>query len=82
MCTRDLVKAFARLANPEALHCPEDSFDAFHDLVLNGIIFDPHLSEYPPSPDYFIIFLKWVLTKLEGLAANKAWGSAFVFPFF
>lgn len=67
-----LVQKYARLT-PLA-HLPSafpEAFNHAHDVLLNKIIFDPHLRAYPPAPEYQLKFWKWAIQKLETLVGDQ-----------
>lgn len=74
MFSHSLLQAqFALLVPPSSLLLPDKSFEEIHDELVNKILLDAHLNEYPPSKEYQLSFWKWAVKRLETLAINKAW---------
>jgi hypothetical protein len=69
----DLVQAYSALKHPRLLSFPSRlPFPQVHDFVLSYILFNPHLSQYPPSYTYQLSFWKWVIEQLEILLGDEA----------
>jgi protein-lysine N-methyltransferase EEF2KMT len=63
-----LLRAYAALLPPKHLCFPQEcSFEVAQDFFVNKILFDPHLSAYPPASAYQHSFWKWVIPQLENL---------------
>ena len=72
--TVDLVRRYARLASLAHLQFPPalpGAFNCAHDVLLKGILLDPHLHAYPPAPEYQLKFWKWAVQELEVLLGNE-----------
>ena len=70
----DLVQEYARLTPLARIKPPSaipGAFNQFHNMLLNEILLNPHLSAYPPASEYQFKFWKWAIQGLEALVGDE-----------
>lgn len=68
----DILRAYATLQSPKAMKRISAPFGVLHDFLLNHILLNAHLREFPPSKQYQVSFWKWAIDWLEQLASDEA----------
>ncbi|EIW63925.1 uncharacterized protein TRAVEDRAFT_111741 [Trametes versicolor FP-101664 SS1] len=68
----DVLRAYATLQSPKTIMRISVPFGVLHGFLLNHILLNPHLREFPPSKRYQVSFWKWAIDWLEQLASDEA----------
>lgn len=67
-----LKRAYAALRPPAQITFPGYlGFSTIHEFLLQSILLDPHLQQYPPSRQYQTVFWKWAIAHLESFDELK-----------
>ncbi|KAL0951759.1 hypothetical protein HGRIS_008431 [Hohenbuehelia grisea] len=66
----EILRGYAALHRPNAFILPYCAFADIHDLLLNGLLLNKHLTDYPPSVEYQQKFWKWAIGQLEAALAE------------
>ncbi|KAL4067336.1 putative methyltransferase-domain-containing protein [Scleroderma yunnanense] len=68
----DILRVYSALVPPKQIKVPPVfSFSEVHDFLLNNILLNEHLNQYPPAQTYQRRFWKWALEQLEILSQNE-----------
>ncbi|KAI0699333.1 hypothetical protein C8T65DRAFT_659522 [Cerioporus squamosus] len=67
----DILRSYATLRPPKLIQKPSVSFQSAHDFLLNHLLLNPHLQEFPPSTQYQLSFWKWAIDWLEQLMSGE-----------
>lgn len=68
----DVLRAYATLQPPKTIRRISTAFGVLHSFLLNRVLLNAHLQEFPPSKQYQVSFWKWAIDWLEQLASDEA----------